>query len=364
MPLCHPRTVRGSIKFRLLNYSIGLTICAATLLLSSGLSLAQTPTPTPTPCPGNGQVNPLNEETLAWQYQPYGVVLKRYRFVPPGDWPPNTTFPTVLMVPPDIFHDDDTTDGGEPHEKEASKDLQDAGFLVFQVETRLSPPGKLPLQASSDAGTAPEQTDDLKRQILAALADPQCNGKIYLVGGSAGGCLALWCALDPASTVTGWNETARAHIKAVVSCSGPTNFCKFDMDSYIPQNKVTLFEYDLDEYVGLDDGTDCDSDPMGLLDHASPYWLVTNGATSNPPPIMLYTTLGDHVPYYDADDMWTALSTHYGISGHDFEEWKMNYAYGSGYEHAFHYWHQVNNVTGSDGLCVSEEVINFLDSYL
>ena len=252
---------------------------------------------------------------------------------------------------------------GEWHERRASHDLQFAGFLVFQVETRLAPPGKLPGQTMGDLGHAPEQTDDLKRQILAAINDPQCNGNIYLVGGSAGGTLVLWCALDPASTVSGWDETARAHIKGVVSLSGPTDFCDWSDDSHIPTNKLTLFENDLDNYVGLDDQTKCTDNMGSLLEHASPVCLVTNGATSNPPPIMLYTTLGDHVPYYDATDMFQALATHYGITGHDFEEWTMTYTYGSGYEHAFHYWHQINDATGSDGLCVSEEVINFLQSH-
>jgi pimeloyl-ACP methyl ester carboxylesterase len=87
-----------------------------------------------------------------------------------------------------------------------------------------------------DLGYAPEQTDDLKRQILAALADPQCNGNIYLVGGSAGGTLALWCALDPAAgAVSGWNETARSHIKAIVSFSGPTQFCDWSNPGIIPR---------------------------------------------------------------------------------------------------------------------------------
>ena len=287
-------------------------------------------------------------------------VLKCYRFTPAGGFDP--PYPTVLMVPPDVFQNSDITDGGEPHERQASKDLTQAGFLVFQVETRLAVE-KLPGQLPDDPGTAPEQTDDLKRQILSALDDPLTNGNIYLVGGSAGGCLALWVALDGASTVPYWNESKRAHIKAVVSLSGPTDFCDYSPDNNIPPTKLTLFHDDLDEYVGLDDGIDCTEDPAGLLEHASPVWLVTNGATSNPPPIMLYTTVGDHVPFYQAADMFTALITHYGTTGHDFEEWEMSYTYGSGYEHAFHYWHQINDATSSDGACVSEEVINFLQTH-
>jgi acetyl esterase/lipase len=204
------------MKLHPAKFTIKLTICAAALLLSNRWCLAQN-------CPNTGAViiDTANEETLASQYQPYPTgtppVLKRYRFVPPGAWPPNKTFPTVLMVPPNIFKNDHIIDDGEPHERHASYNLQFAGFLVFQVETRLAPPGNLPGQAPGDLGYAPEQTDDLKRQILAAINDPQCNGNIYLVGGSSGGTLALWCALDPATgAVTGWDETARSHIKAVV----------------------------------------------------------------------------------------------------------------------------------------------------
>jgi pimeloyl-ACP methyl ester carboxylesterase len=224
----------------------------------------------------------------------------------------------------------------------------------------------LPDQVPGDLGLAPEQTDDLKRQILSALADPLTNGNIYLVGGSAGGTLALWCALDSASTVSGWDETARAHIKAVVSLSGPTDFCDWSPDGNIPPNKLTVFENDLDDYVGLDPGVNCDPDCTGdvtcALNQASPAWLVTYGTpTSNPPPILLYTTVGDHVPYSQATDMYSALLTKFP-SLH-VEEWEMNYTYGSGFEHGFHYWHSINDAMGSDEACVSEEVINFLETY-
>ena len=338
-----------------------MCVLSALLLLSNRWCLAQD-------CPNSGSVviDSAKEETLDSQYQPYPspspAVLKRYRFAPPWAQPGNQ-FPTVLMVPPNVFNLDSITDDGESHERHASYDLQYAGFVVFQVETRLAPPGHLPDQQPGDNGWAPEQTDDLKRQILAALADPQCNGNIYLVGGSAGGTLALWCALDPASTVSGWDETARAHIKAVVSLSGPADFCDWSPDNNIPPGRLTQFENDLDNYVGLPDQTDCMHDTGGLLEHASPVWLVANGATSNPPAIMLYTTYGDHVPYYQADDMLNALISHYGTTGHDFEKWTMTYIYGSGFEHAFHYWPKANDALGSDQACVSQEVINFLQAH-
>ena len=225
------------MKTPLVKSMIQLTICGAALLLCNRWCLAQVP------CPNDGQVTLSGEETLASQYQPYPSgtppVLQRYRFVPPGAWPPNKTFPTVLMLPPDIFKLE-SADDGVPTERQASYDLQFAGFLVFQVDHRLAPPGALGHQLPTDKGYAPEQTDDLKRQILAALADPQCNGNIYLVGGSAGGCLVLWCALDPApaSTVSGWDETARSHIKGVVSFSGPTDFCDWSNPGGTPPEQA------------------------------------------------------------------------------------------------------------------------------
>lgn len=264
----------------------------------------------------------------------------------------------MLMLPPDIFKLE-SADEGVPTERQASYDLQLAGFLVFQVDHRLAPPGHLGHQLPTDLGQAPEQTDDLKRQILAALADPQCNGSIYLVGGSAGGCLALWCALDPATgAVTGWGETARAHIKAVVSLSGPTDFCDWTNPGTIPPSALTSFENDLDNYVSLQSQTDCPHDPNQNLAHASPQWLVTNGATSNPPPVMLYATDGDPVPYLQANDMYNALTGQFPTL--QVVKYIMAYNYTDQTNHAYKYWHALNTVTGN---CVSSEVIAFLQSH-
>ena len=49
---------------------------------------------------------PLNEELLEHQFQPPNQrrdILHRYRFVPPNAGP-NSKFPTVLMLPPDVFN--------------------------------------------------------------------------------------------------------------------------------------------------------------------------------------------------------------------------------------------------------------------
>ncbi|MEO7167919.1 MAG: hypothetical protein ABI016_12915 [Chthoniobacterales bacterium] len=300
----------------------------------------------------------MPEETLDCAYQPPDgcETLHRFRFLPHlGEAP----YPTVLMLPPDVFTAD-YGDRGVPSELWATEDLRNAGFMVFQVDHRLAPPLKLPDQTSE--GHAPDQTDDLKRQILAALADPQCDGTIYLVGGSAGGTLALWVALDSAAgAVTGWNESVRAHIKAVVSLSGPTNFCNLMNPGNIPPNAITRFQNTLDNYVDLPDGTGCDADPQQKLNHASPYWLVTNGATSSPPPIRLYTTDGDTVPYAQEDDMYIALHTRFPAL--DLVKYRMSYKYTDPNHHAYTYWHSVNDDLNGGNECVSQQVINFLQAH-
>jgi acetyl esterase/lipase len=350
------------MKTHLATSAIHLTICATALLLSNGWCLAQDS------CPDDGTVEMTPQETLGSMYQPYEDrnVLQRRRFVPPP--PYASKYPTVLMLPADVYKLE-YADNGDTSEKEASYDLQQAGFLVFQVEHRLAPPGALEYQLPTDYGRAPEQTDDLKRQILAALADPDCNGNIYLVGGSAGGTLVLWCALDPASTVSGWDETARSHIKAVVSLSGPTQFCDWTDPGTIPPPKVAEFESDLGNYVGLPTSppVNCDPDCTGsatcALNLASPAWLVTHGATSYPPPFRLYATTGDPVPNPQAADMYIALTTQYGTT-FDVQMYIMNYPYGDSHDHAYKYWHATNNASNGGGVCVSSQVISFLNGHL
>ena len=143
-----------------------------------------------------------------------------------------------------------------------------------------------------------------------------------------------------AALVTGWDDTVPQKIKAVVSLSGPTQFC--DWNGTVP---LTEFENDLDNYVHLQDQTNCDPscDWSGncALDQASPAWLVSHGATSSPPPIMLYSTTGDPVPNEQSKDMKTALSLQFPSL--DVERWLMTYDYGSAHDHAFKYWPSANN---------------------
>src|SRR5438067_2159314 len=80
-----------------------------------------------------------------------------------------------------------------PNTKQAARDLAAAGFMVFAVEYRLAPPGRIDGQTSS--GRYPDQTNDVHLAVRAARADPRGNGQVGGVGGSAGGYHVAFAAL-------------------------------------------------------------------------------------------------------------------------------------------------------------------------
>jgi len=71
-------------------------------------------------------------------------------------------------------------------------DLVAAGFLVISPEYRLAPPGSIAGQSSK--GQFPDQTDDIQLAIDAARQHPRSNGKVQLLGGSAGAYMSAWFA--------------------------------------------------------------------------------------------------------------------------------------------------------------------------
>ena len=199
------------------------------LILSTLLCSAQSPTPCPDHNPAYQTPEPLADMYQPSHYDPNDMtVMYHIKFKPSGTGP----CPTVLMIPPALFRNGDAS--GSAKERVATKDLIDAGFLVFQIEHRLAPAGLLEGQTphcnpdfspcpiiEQASGRPPQQTDDVKQQILAALDDGDCNGKIFLIGGSSGGCHALWVALDAtAGNITDWTPEVRGKIKGVVGLSG------------------------------------------------------------------------------------------------------------------------------------------------
>src|SRR5713101_8650086 len=180
----------------------------------------------------------------------------------------------------------------------ADKDLSDAGFLVFSIEYRLAPDGRLIGQHEHDntfagiaSGRPPQQSNDVKQQILAARADSHCNQTIFLVGGSAGGTHALWAALDPNATVPGWSSAAFP--KAVVGLSGV-----YDLTLREPPPLQRIIN-DIDNYTNT-----IENNFIGweLQYSASPISYVYM-ATNQTAPARLYATESDPVPHQQAENM-------------------------------------------------------------
>ncbi len=76
---------------------------------------------------------------------------------------------------------------------------------------------------------------------------------------------------------------------------------------------------------------------------------------------MLYATDGDPVPNSQAIDMWMALTTQFPALRVD--KYIMHYPYGARNSHAYNYWHSQDNADNSDGQCVSQQVIEFLQAH-
>jgi acetyl esterase/lipase len=341
------------MKTYLSKSSLAFALCATALLLGSRWCCAAS-------CPDTAEVTIISstEDKLADQFQPGdGATLYRYRFAPDPFTYGTGPYPTAVLIAPDEFKDQ-YNDMGVPGERLATADLQLAGFLVFQIEHRLAPPGLLntqpPHAANPASGRPPEQTDDVKQEILAALADSQCNQKIYLVGGSAGGCHALWVALDSTSgAVTNWNDTVRQKIKAVVSLSGVTDLG--DWSDY-DMGVVDIGHFADVEVNYTNSGTySLTNNPYPVLEAASPITLVSSATSC--PPMLLYATQGDPVPHQQAENMQAALSAKFSTVKIDERTIK------DGDLHAFDYWHaQDTTIMPHD--CVSRQVISFLQNYL
>jgi acetyl esterase/lipase len=324
-------------------------VSSVALILSGAFGFAE-------PCPEDLEPDQIGElERLPDAYQPHQydpddeTVLRRLRFKPEG-YGDGTTHPVVISIPPTIFREGDAY--GVPSQRVATRDLVMAGFLVFQVEHRLAPPGHILHQDRHDdpaSGRPPEQTDDIKQQVLAALNDQHCNGTLFLIGGSSGGCHALWVALDPApGNITDWGPDVISHIKAVVSLSGPTNLpSREGEDPHIIQN----FEVSVENYTNIYD----DGDPNWYAEQyaLSPISLVQNATYI--PPTRLFGTLNDTVPHQQGEDMRDALQA----KGADVVFHKVN----DTALHAFNYWHEIDE-DDPEGECVSAEVIAFLQSLL
>jgi hypothetical protein len=150
----------------------------------------------------------------------------------------------------------------------------------------------------------------------------------------------MWAALDPQATVPGWSSAAFP--KAVVGLSGIYDLpLRNPMPSQQFINDVDIYTNSPESFVGWE--TQLNASPIKFVDTAT-----------NIPPVRLYATQDNSVPPEQSENMRDALRAH--DPNADVIEYTME-----GSEHAFGYWHMVNNVTGE---CVSAEIIAFLQDQL
>ncbi len=216
-------------------------------------SVTPSPTLVPcgTPCAPHATPTPPHDPTatpIPSPYQlPVGQGVLEWRPYAPSGSPP---WPCVLLVHPGGFHQ------GSMYghvEELVAQDLVAAGYYTLIVSYRLAPCDVIKEQPCHDddalTGRPPQQTDDIKAEVRAIRADTtHCNGKVAIVGGSAGGSHALFLALDTITTST-WNASLRP--TCVVSLSGAYDLSDRTPENYGPHHTspVEAFAYDVWNYV-------------------------------------------------------------------------------------------------------------------
>lgn len=293
-------------------YSLGLDSIDLQVVNRSVLgqdeALTATPTPSVTPLPG----------AQVYGTAPDGATLE-WLVNPPtnGSHPP---WPAVLVIHGGGFYEGSPV--SSPQNLQAAKDLAAAGFITFNITYRLAPPGKI-LNQSSD-GHAPEQSDDCKMAARAARADPRCNGKLGVVGASAGGTHAEWLAIDHTTTVTPpWSDADRPD--AIVALSTPSDFTDYRYGNW----NLAYARFEWTNYCNVPDTSNPTPENLAILQAASPAFVVDNQAK----PMLLFMCQDDVTPYIQLADMKNALDAAFGSLPKNYESIIV-----PGNKHAFGLW--------------------------
>ena len=187
-----------------------------------------------------------------------------------------------------------------------AKDFAAAGFIAFDVEYRLAPPGRIPGQVS--LGRYPDQTNDLKLAVIAARGDARSNGWVGAVGGSAGGAHSAFIACDGTPGID--------RVDAAVNLSGAYRF-----DDQASWSTSRLFMNSVINYVGTNN--------LMALYAASPAAVVSLDA----PPMLFVQSTNEIEPYSQFVDMLDALDAA-GVTNYQTIVLQ-------GRSHAFAYWQTI-----------------------
>ncbi len=235
-----------------------------------------------------------------------------------------------------------------------AQDLAAAGYYTLIVSYRLAPCGQIQGQPCHNVdaltGRPPQQTDDIKAEVRALRADiTHCNGKIGVVGGSAGGSHALFVALD---TVTSSNWSAVMRPDCVVGLSGAYDFSDRTPEDYDVHHvdPVSTFAYDVTNYTNSVD--------LAVQKSKSPVSLVTTPTLSIPfKPAFVINSQYDPMPFHQIVDIQCAFQTH-SVSSSLYQVLTIS----DNSKQAFALWYEYDD--SSPPQQVKTRVISFLDKYL
>jgi hypothetical protein len=263
-----------------------------------------------------------------------GVALYWTAYVPAD----GLRHPAVLVLHPGGFK------AGAAGPLNVAEDLGNAGFFGLAVEYRLAPPHD-PMNSPGhpvpgqndvspvDEGHYPEQTDDVQLAIRTARADPRCDGRVYCVGGSAGGSHALYMA------ATGTAGDDRPDL--AVGCSGVYNMYDLSFIEQVCNDDSTCPHSACTNYLGIPDNyPNFTPEDIAALTAASPVTYLTSDTC--PIFVMRSTIDGTGIP--ETFDLLVQKMTDIGLTASTSAEpetgkYKQATIPVQAYAHAFEYWY-------------------------
>lgn len=302
---------------------------------TSPQEIAETPIPTATPNATEVFTTAHDGTCLQWDvYLPEAVSA--------------TPRPVVLVVHIGAFRAGSRKDSGAV---KVATTLRDAGFIACSIDYRLDVPANflpvpsatcLPETRTCEAQTTPAfaewigesetQASDVRKAIYAARHPPSCsilstqalNGKVGIVGGSAGASHALACAAS--------SHAEQNRPDAVVCLSGAYQFD--DPESLA--DTTSIFHCAVMKYCNIVDFPNCDAgsttDPR--LTSGSPVYHVDQFCA----PVYAFGSQQDSITSDQLDDL-QARFTFVSLSPPDHQTQVLQ-----GSKHAFAYWSdKINN---------------------
>ena len=200
-----------------------------------------------------------------------------------------------------------------------------------------------------------QQVNDIKAYVTAMRADPRCNGKIGVVGGSSGASHAVTVALDTTDSGVGvwpyWNAAARPDCAVMLSCiydfsdwTPPTDHAATDPDFVL---------FGLENYAQTRVLNTLATLPL------NPVTLVASAKAAGWRPLYMINSYGDHpTAYHQIVTMSCTLAANGLVLDTDYQRLTI-----PGTQHSFHYWNSWDHVHSDHSITVGRDVVAFLDAH-